>query len=123
NKVDSITCRGTGADGAAKTVTLHADFFLDGTETGDTYPLLRLPYRLGSESKAEFGEPHAAERADRSAVQCFTYCAVVEHDPGGRHVIPKPENYEAIRDRHGFYLSGPGATREEPSFFFKPRIM
>ncbi len=82
-----------------------------------------MPYRLGSETPADFGEPHAAERADRTAVQCFTYCAVVEHDPHGSHVISKPENYEAIRDRHDFYLSGPGATREEPSYFFKPRIL
>ena len=121
SKVTSITCRST--DDAAKTVALLADFFLDGTETGDTYPLLKLPYRLGSETKADFGEPHAAERADRSAVQCFTYCAMVEFDPTGQHVIPKPENYDAIRNRHDFYLSGPGASREEPSYFFKPRIM
>ena len=120
-KVQSIIVQDLG--NAERQLELSADFFLDGTETGDTYPLLGLPYRIGSETPADFGEPHAAERADRSAVQCFTFCAVVEYLPNSSHVIAKPANYEAIRDRHNFYLSGPGATPEEPSYFFKPRVM
>ncbi len=120
-KVQTITVQDLG--NSARQLELTADFFLDGSETGDTYPLLNLPYRIGSETPADFNEPHAAERADRSAVQCFTYCAVVEFVPKSSHVSPKPANYEAIRDRHNFYLSGPGATPEEPSYFFKPRIL
>lgn len=121
DRVRSITCR--SCSGPDRTVTVTADFFLDATETGDTYPVLNLPYRLGSESRDEFSEPHAVDRADRTAVQCFTFCSVVEYVPGGRFLIPKPANYEAIRDRQGFCLSSAGATAEEPAYLFKPRIL
>jgi len=120
-KITTITVQ--DRENPAQQHKLSADFFLDGSETGDTYPLLGLPYRIGSEAVADFGEPHAADRADRTAVQCFTYCAVVEYIPQTSHVIAKPVGYEAIRDRHRFYLSGPGSTPEEPSYFFKPRIL
>lgn len=123
-KVHSVTVRPSPRpQDESASVIITADFFLDATETGDTYPLLDLPYRLGSESKEEFGEPHAMERADRTAIQCFTFCSVVEYVPGGRFVIDKPAGYEAIRDKQGFYLSSAGATREEPAQFFKSRIL
>ncbi|HTL52218.1 MAG TPA: FAD-dependent oxidoreductase, partial [Planctomycetota bacterium] len=128
DRVLSVTCApvrpGAAPDSQAPaTTTLEAKFFLDGTETGDTYPLLSLPYRLGAEAPAEFHEPHAHTQADRTAIQCFTYCAMVEFVPGGKFTSPKPARYEAIRDKAGFYLSGPGSSREEPSYFFKPRIL
>ncbi len=119
--MQSITCR--RLDEPAATTEITADFFLDATEAGDTYPLLNLPYRLGSESREEFGEPHAAEQADRTAVQCFTFCSMVEYVPGGNFVIDKPAGYEAIRDRQDFCLSSPGSTPQEPAYMFKPRIL
>ena len=107
NRVVAVTCR--SLDHPEQTQTIHAGFFLDGTETGDTYPLLQIPYRLGSEAKSETGEEDADEVADPTAVQSFTFCFVVEYVPGGRFTVPKPKNYEKIRDGKPFSLFTPGA--------------
>jgi len=121
NRVQSVVCKPTSGNDTE--IEIAADFFLDGTETGDTYPLLPIPYRLGSESRQMFGEPHAGAEAIKSAIQCFTYCAVVEYVPGGNFVIAKPHNYERVRDRKQFYLSSTGASPQEPAYFFQPRIL
>ncbi len=103
----SVTCR--DLDHPGRTRTVRARFFLDGTETGDTYPLFQIPYRLGSDAKSETGEEHAGERADRAAVQSFTFCFVVEFAPGGSFAGSKPEGYENLRDGQPFRLFTPGA--------------
>lgn len=107
DRVVSVTCRDLDTPG--RTRTLQAAFFLDGTETGDTYPLLKIPYRLGSEAKSETGEEDADETADPTAVQSFTFSFVVEFVPGGCFTIAKPEGYEKIRDEKPFSLFTPGA--------------
>ena len=114
DQVVSVTCR--DLDHPDRTRTIHARFFLDGTETGDTYPLLQIPYRLGSEAKSETGEEHADEHADRSAVQSFTFCFVVEFVPGGNFTGSKPEDYEKLRDGQPFRLLGPGGKFFELRF-------
>lgn len=124
--VESIVCLPTGAMSGSSTpatTEIRARFFLDATETGDTYPLLNLAYRLGAEAQSEFNEPHALPQADRSAIQCFTYCAMVEFVPGGNFTIAKPAGYETIRDAAGFHLSGPGSSPAEPSYFFRARTL
>lgn len=103
-------------------IQISANFFLDGTESGDTFPLLSIPYRIGSEAKSEFNEPHAKEKANPHAVQSFTFCILAEFVNGGNFVIEKPANYEYYRDKNKFYLSSAGATREEPAYFLKPKI-
>jgi hypothetical protein len=103
----SVTCR--DLDHPGKTRTIRARFFLDGTETGDTYPLFQIPYRLGSDAKSETGEEHADERADRTAVQSFTFCFVVEFVPGGCFTGSKPDDYEKLRDGQPFTLFRAGA--------------
>jgi hypothetical protein len=97
------------------TIRVRGRFFLDGTETGDTLPLLELPYMIGSESKAEFGEQHAPEEARPKSIQSITFCATVEWAPGEDNALPKPENYEGIRDRQGFFLFSPGRGKESPA--------
>jgi cation diffusion facilitator CzcD-associated flavoprotein CzcO len=54
----SVTCR--DLDHPGQTREIRAAFFLDGTETGDTYPLLNLPYNIGSDARSMTGEEHAA---------------------------------------------------------------
>lgn len=100
---------------------VEAAFFLDGTETGATYPLLELPFRTGSEARAEFDEPHAPERAQPESLQSFTFCIAVEFVPGGDFRIPKPEGYEQLRDAQPFFLYAPGASPEFPARFFEAR--
>ncbi|MDR3708290.1 MAG: FAD-dependent oxidoreductase [Capsulimonadaceae bacterium] len=116
DKVLSVTCAEVGTPSNLHEIA--ARFFLDGTETGDTYPLLDIGYRLGSDAKAEFGEPHADDQADQKAVQCFTFCMAAEFVPGGDFTIDKPANYEALREAHEFHLNVPGATYEDPAKFY-----
>jgi hypothetical protein len=107
DRAESVTC--SSLDRPGQTVTIHAKFFLDGSETGATYPLLKLPYRLGSEAQSETGEKSAEAVADRSTVQSFTYCFVVEFVPGGNFTGPVPPDYERLRDSQPFKLFNPGA--------------
>jgi len=102
----SVTCRDLGGDGPLREI--RAAFFLDGTETGDTYPLFNLQYNLGSDPQSLTGEQHAPAEADPGAVQCFMHCFVVEFVPGGNFTIPKPPDYEKFRDQESFRLLRPG---------------
>lgn len=87
-------------------ITLRGRYFLEATELGDLYPLAQIPCRTGAEAKEETGEQHALDTPDPDAVQGFTYCFVVEYDPGGNHIIKKPDFYEETRDRVGFRYTG-----------------
>ncbi|MBC2592930.1 FAD-dependent oxidoreductase [Ruficoccus amylovorans] len=99
---------------------IEGSFFLDGTEMGDTLPLLLLPYMKGSESRSEFGEPHAPEEARPNSIQSITFCATVEWAPGENNALPKPENYEAVRERQGgFFLFSPGRSQSRPAYMWK----
>ena len=102
---------GEGSD----TLRVEARFFLDATEMGDSYPLLEIPFRLGREGREEFDEPHAPARSARQQIQSFTLCAVVEWAPGSTQRLPKPKDYEEIRDRQGFHLWAPGCSRKRPA--------
>ena len=107
--------------GGGEPVRVEAGFFLDGTETGSTYPLLKIPFRTGSEARAEFDEPHAPEQARPESLQSFTFCVGVEFVPGGDFRISKPQGYERMRDSQPFFLFAPGASIRSPAPFFKAR--
>lgn len=47
---------------------IHADIFIDATGNGTLGYMSGAEYRFGSESKAEFLEPHAPEKADRNVM-------------------------------------------------------
>ena len=47
-----------------RTLTLSAPIFADCTGNGTLAAFAGVPFRTGSEAKAEFGEPHAPERPD-----------------------------------------------------------
>ncbi|WFB36156.1 FAD-dependent oxidoreductase [Kiritimatiellota bacterium B12222] len=117
DRVLSVTCK--SLDNPDETFTLSADFFLDGTETGDTYPLLNLDYGLGEEAKATFNETHAPEVADKKAIQSYTYCIAVEFVPGGQYTIEKPAQYEELKASQPFSLGNLGARKGEPGKFFE----
>jgi hypothetical protein len=82
--------------GIARTIT--AAYFLDATEQGDLLPLTRTEYVLGAESRAETGEPHAAESALPLNIQSFTLCFAMDLRPGEDHTIDKPAEYDFWRD-------------------------
>ena len=75
---------------------IEAPFFIDATPYGD---LLRSPASStcsGPRSRAETGEPHAAERADPRDQQAITVCFAMEHLPGEDHTIDKPRAVRAL---------------------------
>ena len=79
-------------------------YVLDATEAGDLLPLAGLPYVVGSEAKADTGEPHAAEKPNPGCVQSFTYPFAVERRDGERHTIDRPADYDEVRKRQDFTL-------------------
>jgi len=77
-------------------------FVLDATETGELLPLAGAPYVVGSEARADTGEPHAAVEANPSCVQSFTYPFAIDVRPDENHRIDKPSEYERFRDGQPF---------------------
>ncbi len=94
DQVKSVSLRSDA--GVARTVT--ASYFLDATEQGDLLPLTRTEYVVGAESRAETGEPHAAEVASAANIQSFTICFAMDLVPGEDHTIDKPAEYDFWRD-------------------------
>lgn len=86
---------------------VEAPFFVDGTPYGDLLELAGVENALGAESRAETGEPHAAERADRRDQQAITVCFAIEHLPGEDHTIPRPRQYDHWRDLRPVGWPGP----------------
>jgi hypothetical protein len=79
-------------------VLVEAPMFVDATPYGDLLALAGVEYVLGAESRAETGEPHAPEQADRRDQQAITVCFAIEHLPGEDHTIGEPRLYHHWRD-------------------------
>lgn len=77
---------------------LHADWFIDATETGDLLPLARAEHVTGAESRRQTGEPHAPDQAQPDNHQAFTCCFAMDHMPGEDHAIDRPADYAYWRD-------------------------
>jgi hypothetical protein len=99
--VEAVTFR--HLDGAEH-VEVRPKFVLDATELGDLLPLTGTEYVSGAESALESGEPNAPLDADPQCVQSFTYPFALEHRPGERHYVRKPDDYEQNRDQQPFTL-------------------
>lgn len=78
-------------------LTYSADYYLDGTDTGELIYLSKTDYTIGAESKSETNEPHAKEVADRSDNQPVTWVAAVSYHEGENHVMEKPAMYDYFR--------------------------
>lgn len=85
----------------------QGDMFVDATYEGDLGAAAGVPFRIGRESKAEFGEPGAGRayeywkslpssgstgEAD-NAVQAYNYRLCLTNDPENRVLFPKPASY------------------------------
>ena len=77
---------------------IEAQYFIDATPYGDLLDLAEVEHVLGAESRAETGEPHAAEVADPRDQQAITVCFAMENRPGEDHTIERPLQYELWRD-------------------------
>lgn len=84
-------------------VIVHADLFLDATETGDLLELGQVEHAIGAESVRVYDERHARTDlpfgidCDPLDQQAFTWCFAMEHRPGEDHTITKPDSYDAWR--------------------------
>ncbi|MEU0508197.1 MULTISPECIES: FAD-dependent oxidoreductase [unclassified Amycolatopsis] len=98
-------------------VSLSASYVIDATEEGDVLPLAGCEHVLGSESADETGEPHALDGpADPFDQQALTWCAALEWDPDGSHVVPRPDDYDFWRGYRAPFWPGPqlGWATQEP---------
>lgn len=78
-------------------ITVHASYYLDATELGDTYGLAGVEHAIGADAASTFGEMHAPAEADPLDQQAFSWCFAIEHRPGESHVLPKPAAYDFWR--------------------------
>lgn len=80
---------------------------LDATETGELLALAGVPFRIGSESRAETGEPSAGEESRPENLQAITWCFAMGFDPHGSHVIDRPAHYAKWREFRPPFWPGP----------------
>jgi hypothetical protein len=84
-------------------VLVHADLFLDATETGDLLELGGVEHAIGAESSRVYGELHGREdlplgtEHDPLDQQAFTWCFAVDHHAGEDHTIDRPASYDFWR--------------------------
>ena len=75
-----------------------SQFLLDASEWGDALAAADVPWRVGAEGRAEFGEPSAPETGRPEWVQSLTYCFAVRWQPEGPHkIVEKPAEYEYFK--------------------------
>ena len=72
---------------------IEAAYFLDATDTGELLPMTGTEYRIGAESRAETGEPHAPEQGDPGDQQPITWVAALQLNEE-REPMEKPAGYE-----------------------------
>lgn len=77
--------------------TILASVFIDATDTGDLIHLSGLPYRIGKESRAEFGEVDAPAQADPLDQQPITQVMALRRHARPGPVGPEPEDYSSWR--------------------------
>ncbi|GLU50283.1 FAD-dependent oxidoreductase [Nocardiopsis ansamitocini] len=112
DEVRSVTLEGPGG----RRTTVAADYVLDATEDGDLLLLAGVEHVTGAESRAEYDEPHAPEKADPLNLQGITYCFAMSYHPGEDHTIERPEMYDFWRSYQPDFWPGPllGLTAPDP---------
>lgn len=104
NRIETVTAIGLET---LSITHFRPAFVVDATELGDLIALADVDYRLGAESIAETGEPHAQpETPMPQCVQSLTYTFALERRPFGEaHTIPRPVKYEHYRDTQPYSLT------------------
>ena len=107
-----------GHDGCVHDV--RAQVFIDATDTGELLRLTQLPYRIGKEARAEFGEPDAPEQANPLDQQPITHVMALRRHAAPGPVGEAPSDYAFWRDHvvpqhtHRLFSTHlPGASRGE----------
>ncbi|WP_035992155.1 FAD-dependent oxidoreductase [Leptolyngbya sp. KIOST-1] len=79
---------------------------IDATDTGELVAWAKVPYRLGSESKATTGEPNGAAFDNPDCTQAFTYpFAIGVHNDGGDSLaaLSRLQPTYALHEYHGIF--------------------
>lgn len=95
DQVTGVVIRGLES---GRDILIEAAYFIDATPQGELLELAGVEHVLGAESRAETGEPHAAEQADPGDQQAITVCFAMEHLPGEDHTIDRPLQYDLWRE-------------------------
>lgn len=103
NDVKSVTFK--HRDGAQTRIA--AEYVLDATELGDLLELGNIEHVVGSESKAQTGEPHALDEPNPLDQQSITTCFAIDMVPGGDFTIDKPEDYAFWRGYEADFWGAP----------------
>jgi len=90
-----------------RVLQFRAAIVIDATELGDLLPLADVEYRLGAESAAETGEPHAQpEEPKAHCVQSLTYTFGLERRAQDEHyTIARPARYDYFRSSQPYSLT------------------
>ena len=80
--------------GPESTMVLAAKYFVDATYEGDLMAMAGVPYRVGREASAEYGESLAPEKADQQ-LQGYNFRLTMTERPENRVPVPKPSGYRA----------------------------
>lgn len=83
-------------DGRSQVV--RARLVIDATDTGELLRLAELPWRVGKESAAEFGEPDAPARADPLDQQPVTHVLALRRQREAGPVVEPPPRYGFWRE-------------------------
>ena len=88
-------------------VRFRPELVIDATELGDLLPLAGAGYRVGAETIAETGEPHAQPTQARPrCVQSFTYPFALERrEVGEDHRVEAPTGFEHYRASQPYSLT------------------
>lgn len=75
------------------TLTISADYYIDASYEGDFIAAARVPYRVGREGRAEYGESLAPEQEDVQ-LQAYNFRFTATKDPANRVMPKKPPGYD-----------------------------
>lgn len=89
-RLDSITI---SRQGHGSCDTVFASVFVDATDAGDLLALAGLSYRIGKESRSEFGEPDAPLQANAQDQQPITHVMALRRHTQPMAVQPAPTGY------------------------------
>ena len=81
------------SDEENKRYPVAARYFIDATYEGDLLAAARIPYRVGREARAEFGEALALEKAD-TELQAYNFRLCLTRSPENRVPLRKPEGWK-----------------------------
>ncbi|MBB5439275.1 hypothetical protein HDC92_002962 [Pedobacter sp. AK017] len=97
-----------------KPVIVNADLIIDATELGDVMAYLKVPYRLGMDSRFDLGESFAPEKAN-GIIQDMTYVAILkDYGKDADRTISKPAGYRPEIFEHSCDVSDPASKDNTP---------